>query len=140
MDKYYGYNKALLRGEGDSLATDHRYPLQVTLNGVGVDSPKLHKDWHNQTDKDWRHHSPSIVTKVKSQGNCGSCWAFAASEVMESFIARRTGVLMELSPQQLVDCTPNPRQCGGEGGCLGATVQLAFNYTINANGIDGNIS
>merc|ERR1712224_968122 len=36
-----------------------------------------------------------------------------------------------------VDCTPNPQQCGGDGGCDGATVQLAFNYTMAAKGIDG---
>mmetsp|Transcript_105760 Transcript_105760/g.329653 ORF Transcript_105760/g.329653 Transcript_105760/m.329653 type:complete len:230 (+) Transcript_105760:233-922(+) len=30
--------------------------------------------------------------------------------------------------QQLVDCVPNPRHCGGTGGCAGATAELAFQY------------
>jgi len=34
-----------------------------------------------------------------------------------------------LSPQQIVSCAPNPRHCGGTGGCQGSTQPLAFNYT-----------
>jgi cathepsin L len=32
------------------------------------------------------------------------------------------------SAQQLVDCVPNPRECGGQGGCKGATVELGMAY------------
>mmetsp|Transcript_82218 Transcript_82218/g.206897 ORF Transcript_82218/g.206897 Transcript_82218/m.206897 type:complete len:361 (-) Transcript_82218:490-1572(-) len=78
---------------------------------------------------DWRDRRPSVVTAVKNQGSCGSCWAFAATAVMESAIALATDTLYELSPQQLTSCVPNPQECGGSGGCMGATAQLAFNYT-----------
>ena len=30
--------------------------------------------------------------------------------------------------QQFQDCTPNPEHCGGDGGCEGATSELAFEY------------
>jgi len=40
------------------------------------------------------------------------------------------------SPQQLVDCVPNPRECGGSGGCEGATVELAMAY-VAMIGLDG---
>jgi len=80
-------------------------------------------------DFDWRE-TPGVVTAVKNQGACGSCWAFASTAVMETVIALDTGVLFNLSPQQVTSCTPNPKQCGGSGGCSGATAQLAFNYTI----------
>lgn len=83
---------------------------------------------------DWREATPSVVTPVKSQGACGSCWAFAATEVLETAIAIGAGTLYSLSPQQLTWCTPNPQSCGGNGGCSGATAQLAFNYTM-ASGI-----
>jgi len=33
-----------------------------------------------------------------------------------------------LSYEQLVDCVPNPQECGGQGGCRGATAELAFKY------------
>merc|ERR1719277_1777630 len=81
---------------------------------------------------DWRDARPNVVTAVKNQGSCGSCWAFASTAVMETVIALDTGVLFDLSPQQLTSCTPNPNECGGSGGCSGATAQLAFNYTIQA--------
>mmetsp|Transcript_34167 Transcript_34167/g.103038 ORF Transcript_34167/g.103038 Transcript_34167/m.103038 type:complete len:404 (-) Transcript_34167:83-1294(-) len=91
--------------------------------------PSLRASQVFPSNLDWRDHRPSVVTAVKNQGSCGSCWAFAASEVLESRIALETGALFDLSPQQLNSCTPNPARCGGSGGCRGATAQLAFNYT-----------
>eukprot|EP00908_Phaeocystis_cordata_P020545 Transcript_32201.p2 GENE.Transcript_32201~~Transcript_32201.p2 ORF type:complete len:272 (-),score=107.00 Transcript_32201:966-1781(-) len=49
------------------------------------------------------------------------------------------GPLLELSPQQLLACTPNPQHCGGEGGCEGATQALAFNYTRRVSAASGGI-
>jgi len=83
---------------------------------------------------DWRSHTPSIVPPVRSQGGCGSCWAFSAVATIESVVAQATGTMLSLSPQQITSCTPNPQKCGGSGGCTGATAQLAYNYTI-AKGI-----
>eukprot|EP00475_Leptophrys_vorax_P022487 TRINITY_DN30631_c0_g3_i1.p1 TRINITY_DN30631_c0_g3~~TRINITY_DN30631_c0_g3_i1.p1 ORF type:complete len:374 (+),score=106.35 TRINITY_DN30631_c0_g3_i1:1115-2236(+) len=81
---------------------------------------------------DWREKG--VVTPVKDQGGCGSCWAFSTIETFESHLALTTGVLTELSEQQLVSCVANPNQCGGSGGCNGATMSLGFAY-IAANGI-----
>jgi len=73
---------------------------------------------------DWRDAS----TPVKDQGQCGSCWAFAATEVIESHVKISTGSLPILSPQQMTSCTPNPLTCGGSGGCTGSICELGFNY------------
>merc|ERR1719414_1031424 len=82
--------------------------------------------------KDWREES-SIVTPVKNQGGCGSCWAFSATETFESHLAIQTqSPVQTLSPQQLVSCSPNPQHCGGTGGCQGSTQPLAFDYTKTA--------
>ena len=53
---------------------------------------------------DWRDQS-GVVTPVKDQGQCGSCWAFSATEAVESayVIAGNEQVIM--SPQELVDCS-----------------------------------
>jgi cathepsin L len=81
---------------------------------------------------DWREKD-GIVTPVKNQGGCGSCWAFSATETFESHLAIATGAAAPtLSPQQIVSCSPNPDQCGGTGGCAGSTQPLAFNYTETA--------
>lgn len=46
---------------------------------------------------DWRNHG--VVNKVKNQGQCGSCWAFAATDAVESAHAILTGDLLRLSEQ-----------------------------------------
>jgi len=69
------------------------------------------------------------VQEVQDQGGCGSCWAFASTETVESAVAIATGQKPPvLSPQELVSCAPNPEECGGTGGCQGSTEPLAFQY------------
>ena len=75
---------------------------------------------------DWREQG--AVTGVKNQGACGSCWAFAATEQIESYAAIASGDLVELSTQQMTSCTPNTLTCGGTGGCQGSTPPLGYNY------------
>jgi len=87
---------------------------------------------------DWRNHK--VVTPVKNQGGCGSCWAFSTAETLESHIAIKTGKLFELSEQQFVSCLTNPKQCGGTGGCQGATPWIGFNYTVHNGGVTSNES
>lgn len=66
---------------------------------------------------------------LRQQGNCGSCWAISAVEAVEAQLLK-SGVNqpIRLSAQALVDCVPNPRHCGGTGGCEGATGELAYAY------------
>jgi len=78
------------------------------------------------TSMDWREHG--VVSAVKNQGQCGSCWAFATTEMVESYAAIATGSLLELSTQQVTSCSPNPLNCGGVGGCRGSIAQLGFGY------------
>ncbi|CUG91360.1 cysteine peptidase, putative [Bodo saltans] len=85
---------------------------------------------------DYTKSYPPILTAVKDQGQCGSCWAHAATESIESqFAIKSEGELFVLSQQQITSCTPNPDQCGGTGGCAGATAELAFDYVKSAGGI-----
>ena len=52
---------------------------------------------------DWREHG--VVTNVKNQGSCGSCWAFAAVGAIESaYSIRNKGKMVEFSEQQILDC------------------------------------
>ncbi|KAL7698023.1 cysteine proteinase [Lotmaria passim] len=84
---------------------------------------------------DYRSSVPPVLTAVKNQGNCGSCWAHSAVEAMESHWAIATGKLHVLSQQQVTACTPNPRHCGGTGGCEGSIEALAYEYVSGAGGI-----
>merc|ERR1712038_1369014 len=75
---------------------------------------------------DWRDQG--AVSELKNQGQCGSCWAFCTTEMIESYAAIATGNLPELSTQQVTACTPNPLSCGGTGGCYGSIPQLGYTY------------
>lgn len=82
---------------------------------------------------DWRDQG--VVTPVKNQGSCGSCWTFSAAETVESHWAIHTGSLQELSQQQIASCTSNPENCGGTGGCEGGVADLAYESIIKAGGL-----
>lgn len=83
---------------------------------------------------DWRNQVPAVITAVKNQGQCGSCWAHGSTETLESHYAIATGELYVLSQQQVTSCALNPNDCGGTGGCMGSIAQLAFEYIIEHGG------
>jgi len=81
---------------------------------------------------DWR--SKSKVTAIKNQGQCGSCWAFSATENIESVWMIKKDLtnhtMAPLAPQQIVDCDRV------DGGCNGGDTPTAYKYVISAGGIE----
>ncbi|VDO23296.1 unnamed protein product [Haemonchus placei] len=60
---------------------------------------------------DWR--ARNVVSPVKAQGNCGSCWAFAATATVEAAWAIAHGEMRTLSEQTLLDCDFDDNACDG---------------------------
>jgi hypothetical protein len=79
------------------------------------------------TDCHWENYN--AITPVKDQGQCGSCWAFSATESTETWNFMGGKPLWQLSPQQVVDCDNK------DAGCNGGDTPTAFNY-IQSNGLE----
>ncbi|KAJ1291721.1 hypothetical protein BS78_02G337700 [Paspalum vaginatum] len=77
---------------------------------------------------DWR--TKGAVTPVKDQQSCGSCWAFATVATIESLHKIKTGQLVSLSEQELLDCV-----YPGAKGCDGGNPVKAMEWVINNGGL-----
>lgn len=84
-----------------------------------------------QTSVDW---SGVLTTPVKDQGYCGSCWAFSATEQIESDSIRTLGQSTSslLSPEQITQCDQTSY------GCDGGWTERAYTYVKNAGGLETN--
>ncbi|KAK9887931.1 hypothetical protein WA026_000231 [Henosepilachna vigintioctopunctata] len=77
---------------------------------------------------DWRQKG--IVSPVKDQGRCGSCWAFSAVGAIEAQLAQKQNLTV-LSEQNIIDCSWDE----GNQGCDGGWMTEAFDY-VKENGIE----
>ncbi|ONM55302.1 Cysteine proteinase 2 [Zea mays] len=80
--------------------------------------------------KDWREDG--IVSPVKNQGHCGSCWTFSTTGALEAAYTQATGKPISLSEQQLIDCG----FAFNNFGCNGGLPSQAFEYIKYNGGLD----
>lgn len=78
---------------------------------------------------DWR--DKGFKTTAKNQKSCGSCYAFSIALSIEAQIFQRTGKLVELSEQQIVDCSTTL----GNHGCGGGSLRNTLRYLETTQGL-----
>jgi len=123
LQKLRGWDGSL-RPQGGQARTIH--PHSTFLQQKSEPSTKL-----SELPKQKMWTNLAMARHVKNQGACGSCWAIAAATVLEAHTEIYTGHARTFSAQQIVSCTPNPRSCGGDGGCQGATAELAMDWVLH---------
>jgi len=114
LDTMTGYNESM----DSSVLSD------PTMEGKFPHSSGFPQSW------DCRDHG--LVSTVRSQGSCGSCWAFAAVGAVEGSWAKEKGQLFRLSEQELIDCDKS------DGGCNGGGISSALTWVHNHHGLAKN--
>mmetsp|Transcript_9465 Transcript_9465/g.9190 ORF Transcript_9465/g.9190 Transcript_9465/m.9190 type:complete len:351 (-) Transcript_9465:48-1100(-) len=76
-------------------------------------------DYFNWVDQD-------VVSPVKDQKSCGSCWTFSTTGAIESHYKINTGEEELFSEQELIDCPDAERY--DTHGCKGGLPSYAFNF------------
>jgi C1A family cysteine protease len=118
---FYGFQPV---DDVDTLKAKAQNGDNIVLSGKGHSS---------DTAVDW---SGKYTTAVNNQGYCGSCWAFSATEQIESD-SIRAGYLTtddKLSVQQIVSCDKM------DDGCDGGVTIYAYYYVYEAGGLQSNES
>ncbi|XP_064388733.1 procathepsin L-like [Halichondria panicea] len=136
----FGYNLAMNQF-GDLSAEEYLYYTKC-IDGAHYLDPNKHLAWVSFFDPEefantsqpveinWR--SQGIVSDVKNQGRCRSCYAFAITGALESMNALATKKIVQLSEQNIVDCSIPY----GNRGCSGGSRLSSLMYIIDSGGLD----
>jgi len=118
--------KVLMKPQDCSATQGQRF-VGVPRSSEALDLP-AHVDWRER----------GVVSEVKNQGHCGSCWTFSTVGCLEAHMALKYDAWRapRLSEQQLVECA----QAFDNHGCEGGLPSHAFEYVRSAGGLSTEFS
>lgn len=119
--------------------TDHEFKSKMHGKSIAIPkdfrsrtggyTPSISNNTEIPKSIDWR--ALGAVTPVKQQGTCSSCWTFASTGALESAHYIKTGELISLSEQNLLDCVKPD-----ETECYEGSFHYAYDYIKENGGID----
>jgi len=138
-EQVYGISKfadlSPMEFKNQYLRAIHNEQTAIFVNASNVAVVKKRVSTLAAPSFDWRNDARGVVSPVKDQGACGSCWAFAATESIESqYMLLHAGQKVKLSPEQITDCDTV------DGGCDGGDTVTAFQYVTKAGGLEAESS
>jgi C1A family cysteine protease len=114
----------------EEFAAKYLMPKDVPQKQAGIEVVGYNQNFVAVPESfDWRQ-TKGIVSPVKDQEQCGSCYIFSATETVESVWAKAKNSLPILSEQQSVDCDTN------DSGCGGGWPYNVYDYMVSAGGIE----
>jgi cathepsin L len=109
--------------------------FKTKMTGLNLKNPKektvvKREEFQPTQNIDWV--AAGKTTPIKNQQQCGSCWAFSATEEIESAILIAGGSVDPSggAPQEIVDCDTN------DSGCNGGDPAEAMQWVISQGGLD----
>lgn len=110
------YENSIFRGW-----TDEEFSALLGLKESDIEpEQETETDAHFPTTLSWK--DDECILPVRNQGNCGSCWAFAATGVLSDKCCKVGGKWGPLAPQELVSCDKRSH------GCQGGYLESPFDY------------
>jgi C1A family cysteine protease len=135
-EEYLKYRTGLLMPENEKVyfnnlvknlkARNLKTPTKTLRSSLGACTPPA-----DTSSVNWV--TAGKVSPVKNQGQCGSCWAFAAIASIESELAKKFNKFYDLSEEQLNDCDTVYNNNGCNGGWPFNTLRYYATYNYIAN-------
>ena len=103
----------------------------ITRRGDNFGAPKLVAEEADGVDEIMVDHSRGgCLDLPRSQGNCGSCWAFAGIAMYEWLYCKKHGKLVRFSEQYMVDCGTHVKAFGCAGGIPDHAAHFVRNFGL----------